>query len=567
VKDLEAAEFLSRAVKGNALVADDVSVHRLMLSEVLSELGYQVFSAADGQQALTLFKQHSIDIVFLDVHMPVMDGYQAASEIKRLSGSRFIPVIFVTALNEVDASVKCIACGGDDILFKPIEHAVLKAKALGFERIKAVHQKISLLETQRQQEEILAERILSGAVANSQCADQELLIWLNSASTFSGDVVFAEYRPNGDIYALLGDFTGHGLRAAIGAMPVAEVFRSMTRKGYSAEALLQQINRRLHRLLPTGMFLAATFVELSFQQRSIGVWNGGMPDLLIVDGVGDTLRQRVPASSIALGIQAQLDIHLTTLEWTVNDHILLFSDGILDAVNLAGEMFGEARLLQAITDKAEQISYIASVQKHLSAFCQGAEQADDISLVEIPNLLARPHPKQSEAYAARPLAKAQWQWQIELDVLSLKSLNPVPLFMNTLDELKVNQVDRNTLFTVVGELFNNAFEHGVLQLDSSIKHSADGFEEYYRLRKQRVEQLNQGWVKLAIRYDGSSEVGQFTIDIADSGTGFDEALVTGQAKPSHYYGRGLHIVRSLCQQLSFSQSGSKVTAVYCCQSE
>ncbi len=566
MKDTESAEFLSRAVKGNALVADDVFVHRLLLSEVLSELGYQVFSAENGQQAIALFKQHPIDIVFLDVYMPVMDGYQAASEIKRLSGSRFIPVIFITALNEVDAAVKCIACGGDDILFKPVDHSVLKAKALGFERISALHQKISLLETHRQQEEILAERILSGAIANSQCADQELLIWLNSASTFSGDVVFAEYRPNGDIYTLLGDFTGHGLRAAIGAMPVAEIFRNMTRKGYSGEALLQQINHRLYRLLPTGMFLAATFVELSFQQKSVRVWNGGMPDLLIVDGQQHVLRQRVPANSIALGIQAEIDIHFSSFAWTPYDHVLLFSDGVLDALNQAGEMFGEARLLQALSAKVEQSSYIAAVQQCLGEFCQGAEQADDISLVEIPNLLAKPQALLDQNYAARPLAKAQWQWQLTLDALSLKAINPVPLFMNTLDELKTNQVDRNTLFTVVGELFNNAFEHGVLQLDSSMKHSAEGFETYYRLRKQRLEQLKQGWVRLAICYDGSGN-GIFTIDIADSGVGFDEAEVIKQAKQSYYYGRGLHIVRSLCQQLSFSENGSRAKAVYCCQSE
>ncbi len=64
MKDQDAAQFLSHAVIENALVADNVLMHRLLLGEVLSELGYQVFSAAYGQQPLTLFKQHSIDIIF-----------------------------------------------------------------------------------------------------------------------------------------------------------------------------------------------------------------------------------------------------------------------------------------------------------------------------------------------------------------------------------------------------------------------------------------------------------------------------------------------------------------------
>ncbi|WP_406609144.1 SpoIIE family protein phosphatase [Agarivorans sp. JK6] len=562
--EVDTLSFLNKAVKGTALVVDDTRINRLLLGKILSDIGYQVVFAEHGREAVELFQQQDIDIVFMDVLMPVMDGYQATAEIKRLSTQKFTPVLFVTAQNEVDALVKCIACGGDDILFKPVHQAVLKAKALGFERTRAIYNEISRLHNQLQEEEELAERVFSSAVANSHCADQELLVSLDSASTFSGDVVFAEYRPNGDIHVLLGDFTGHGLRAAIGAMPVADIFRGMTRKGYTGEAILRQINRRLHRLLPTGMFMAGIFVELSLQQKSLTVWNGGMPELLVYNTQQQSIRERLRSESIPLGIQNEVELNLKTLPWLPYDHVVLLSDGVTEALSVSGEMFGEQRLINAITDKASHPSFIASIQHALEGFCEGAEQLDDISMVEVPDLLNRPNQQAADTYNAGPLAAGQWSWQLELDATSLKKFTPIPLLMTTLQELSVHQTDRNILFTVVSELFNNAFEHGVLGLDSAIKTSASGFEEYYRQRKRRAKKLTEGSVSIAIEFDGK-QTRQFTIQVADSGNGFEASQTAEKSAEQQYSGRGLRLVESLCESMTFNQQGNCVTAVYRCQ--
>ncbi|MDO6688120.1 MULTISPECIES: fused response regulator/phosphatase [unclassified Agarivorans] len=556
--------FLNKAVKGTALVVDDTRINRLLLGKILGDIGYQVVHAENGEEAVEVFKQQPVDIVFMDILMPVMDGYQATTEIKKLCGSKFVPVLFVTAQNEVDALVKCIASGGDDILFKPVHQAVLKAKALGFERTKAIYNEISRLHNQLQEEEELAERVFSSAVANSYCADRELLVSLNSASTFSGDVVLAEYRPNGDIHLLLGDFTGHGLRAAIGAMPVADIFRGMTRKGYTADAILRQINKRLHRLLPTGMFMAGTFVEASLQQKSLTVWNGGMPELLIYNTQQQAMRERLISESLPLGIQTTVELNLKTIPWLPNDHIVLLSDGVTEAVNIEGEMFGEQRLEAAFNSRSGQPSFIACIQQQLERFCNGAEQLDDISMVEIPDLLNRPNAEAASTFAGSNQPRGKWRWQLCLDVNSLQQFTPIPLLMTTLQELSVHQTDRNILFTIVSELFNNAFEHGVLGLESSIKTSAEGFEEYYRQRKRRAKQLSEGWVNITIDFDGQASR-QFTIEVSDSGKGFDLSKTATNDPAQQYSGRGLKLVESLCESLDVLDKGTKVSVIYRCQ--
>ena len=77
-------------------------------------------------------------------------------------------------------------------------------------------------------------------------------------SIFNGDLLLATRTPSGSMYVMLGDFTGHGLPAAIGAIPVAEVFYGMANKGFSIAAIVAETNRKLRAILPTEVFFSKT---------------------------------------------------------------------------------------------------------------------------------------------------------------------------------------------------------------------------------------------------------------------------------------------------------------------
>ncbi len=98
---------------------------------------------------------------------------------------------------------------------------------------------------------------------------------------FNGDVVLAARNPAGSMYVLLGDFTGHGLTASIGAMPLAEIFYGMTQKGFLLGDVLRECNRKLKEILPVGYFCCATMVDFNFQKGTVEVWSGGLPDAYI----------------------------------------------------------------------------------------------------------------------------------------------------------------------------------------------------------------------------------------------------------------------------------------------
>ncbi len=118
-----------------ALIVDDELTNRLILRSLLKKQGYQTLEAENGEQAVKLYQQEMPQIIFMDVMMPIMDGYSATREIKSLAGKKFVPVIFLTAMTDENSLQACIDAGGDDFLVKPYDRFLLQSKIQAMQRI------------------------------------------------------------------------------------------------------------------------------------------------------------------------------------------------------------------------------------------------------------------------------------------------------------------------------------------------------------------------------------------------------------------------------------------------
>src|SRR5947209_13965326 len=110
------------------LVADDNSMIRIMLSRYITKLGYQATLAENGRQALEKLQAEPFDLVLLDVQMPEMDGYQVLEQLKADPHLRDIPVIMISAVEELESVVRCIELGAQDYLPKPFNPVLLRAR-------------------------------------------------------------------------------------------------------------------------------------------------------------------------------------------------------------------------------------------------------------------------------------------------------------------------------------------------------------------------------------------------------------------------------------------------------
>ncbi len=110
------------------LIVDDNEVNRDLLARRIRREGYEVRVACDGFEALEVVRSESLDLILLDIMMPQMNGYQVLEALKYDPVLRYIPVIMISAVNDLDSVVRCIELGAEDYLSKPFNPVLLKAR-------------------------------------------------------------------------------------------------------------------------------------------------------------------------------------------------------------------------------------------------------------------------------------------------------------------------------------------------------------------------------------------------------------------------------------------------------
>ncbi|MBL9216509.1 MAG: hybrid sensor histidine kinase/response regulator [Opitutaceae bacterium] len=179
------------------LIVDDTPANLSVLVDTLSEAGYQLMVAEDGEDALAQTARTKPDLILLDVMMPGLDGFETCRQLKEQPGTRDIPVIFMTALNETAEKVKAFSSGAVDYITKPIQHEEALARI-------GTHLTIRRLRRELEQQLALKERfmriashdlrnplcliLVSGELARRKGASPEVAEYLESIHASAGQM-------------------------------------------------------------------------------------------------------------------------------------------------------------------------------------------------------------------------------------------------------------------------------------------------------------------------------------------------------------------------------------------
>lgn len=552
------------------LIAEDNDSDRLILRAIVRKQGHEVITARNGVEAVDAFSREQPHLVLLDAVMPGMDGLEAAQRIKALAGEALVPIIFLTSLSDADELARCLEVGGDDFLPKPYNRTILAAKINAFNRMRLMH------ETLQQQRDLIqgrndrlvheqstARRVFDN-IAHSGCLDAPNIRYLMSAkSIFNGDVLFASPKPAGGFHLFLGDFTGHGLPAAIGAVPLAEIFYGMTVKGFGIGDILREINAKMHRILPTGLFCCAAMVDFNLHTRQMEVWNGGLPEgyLLHKEGGPTVLRSR----HVPLGVLSPERFSVACERYTLDlgERTLFFSDGLLEAARADGEMFGLNRFRRVLEGCQNIDVAFDEVSAAVREFLSDDGERDDVTLVEVAmvpeNMFrgTRPFPDQP---ATGP---RHWSLSYEVGGETLRDFNPIPLLLQICTQVPGLRLHSGAIYTILTELFSNALEHGILKLSSQLKDSTEGFSVYYSEREKRLKNLESDSIRFDIQHVPFSDGGHLHIAVKDTGDGFDRATQASSVRgESLYGGRGIPLLHALCEEVEWYDQGSHIAVIY-----
>lgn len=563
-----------------ALIVDDDPVNRKLLKAILKKEGYIPLEVENGEAAIVAFNRERPDIILMDIMMPIMNGYDAARKIKEASVDRFVPIIFLTAVTDEEALSRCVESGGDDFLTKPYHRVILKAKISAMERIRSLYttlnrqkHELEIYRANIQHELEFAEHIFQNITTKGALDLQYLRFWTSSMSMsmFNGDLMLTARKPAGGIHLLLCDFTGHGLPAAVGALPVSDVFVAMTERGFSMPDIITEMNRKLKRELPTGFFCAAAFVDVDVTQGTIAVWNAGLPPIVLLDRKRNIFRS-VKSGDLPLGIidKPVNREAIQVVEITSELRLFMYTDGLIETANESGELFGQERLNDCFKSAPHESTILDYIQQTVEGFRGQSQQADDISAVQLNCFEAqRDVPDEAKSLVGpQKVIAAEWSVRFDLTAQVLKDINPVPMILNLMRHLRLPDDHRKRIFTVLTELYTNALDHGLLGLSSTLKSTPEGFAMYYRERERRMAQLRDGHATIRIQQTVEGAGYALRVSLTDSGPGFDVEHVLQKKKnvepvettvPS---GRGITLVKSLCQGLIYRDGGRTAEAVY-----
>lgn len=371
------------------LVVDDYKMNRELLVSYLGRKNHHVIEAESGDEALDVCRQMAPDLILMDIMMPGLNGYETVKAIRELEKEVHIPIIFVSAIKAEDGMKEAVSSGGDDYISKPVNFEILDAKISSHARVLEINTQLNKAVKELQgynrklyEEQCLVEHIFSHALNNS-CFDPEFLNYRNRpCELFDGDVILAERSGKGDLYVLVADFTGHGLHAAVGALPVCQVFFTMARKGLDIQSIVNEINKNLNMLFPPNMFMCASVMQMDQNAENLKIWIGGMPVTVLRNQ--KTGENRILQSQhMPLGIlkEEEFDDAIEEIALSGAEKLYLLSDGIVETKNADNIEYGVDRFISKLSEAHDDILDV--VFDDVDDFRGDLVQQDDLTLVEV----------------------------------------------------------------------------------------------------------------------------------------------------------------------------------------
>ena len=380
--DLSDAEL-----KGDILIVDDMPVNLRLLSHMLTEQGYKVRSVINGQMALTAIRAAPPDLVLLDINMPGMNGYEVSERLKVDEQTRDIPIIFISALDELQDKVKAFSVGGLDYITKPFQFEEVLARVETHLDLRRLQKQLQEANRRFEQELALAGRVQTSFLPDApEIAGWQLAVTLKPARETSGDFYDINPLPDGQLGIVVADVVDKGVGAAL-YMSLTWILLRTYAAEYPTrpELVLSAVNRRMITDAHTNQFVTTFYGILDPSSGTLVYANAGHNPPHLLRGRGDEKAHRLTGTGLPLGIFDDVSWDQEIVQLSPGDSLVLYTDGVTEAQNSERLLFGEHRLLECLhAHRGQSARDIQnSILAEVSEFVGEAPQLDDITLAVI----------------------------------------------------------------------------------------------------------------------------------------------------------------------------------------
>lgn len=411
------SEIIHQKITGHILVVDDNENNRNLLFSQLTREGYTISMAVDGRQALEMITEKEYDLILLDLLMPEIDGYQVLENIKQNEKKKHIPVIMISALDDIENVIRCIEIGAEDYLPKPFNKTLLRARiGASLEKKILRDREIEYLKKLNQELDKGREMQLNFLPAKPlEIPNWEIASFFKPARQVAGDFYDTFKLANNDVVLVLADVCDKGVGAAL----FMGLFRSLIRifsQKYIIEGDVQDI-LSAHKPLETGWissdidtnithlnalqsvsltnnYVADNHGELGmFATMFVGILNsetglltyinGGHESLIVTDSQGNT-KHKLNSTGPAVGMMPGITFNFKQIYLESEDILFGNTDGVTDARSVNREFFHQKRLNSILQQPCNSVQIlINTIKDNVLEHIGTADQFDDITMLAI----------------------------------------------------------------------------------------------------------------------------------------------------------------------------------------
>lgn len=382
-------------LSGRVLIVDDDAENRDMLSRRLNREGLDAEAVADGLEALAALGSKAFDVVLLDVMMPVVDGYEVLRQVKANPFTRDVPVIMISALDELNSVIRCIEAGAEDYLPKPFDPTLLRARlsaSLEKKRLRDAEQRylleIETVQTRLQGELQEAARYVRSIIPSPQPGPPQT-DWRYAPSTELGGDAFGYHWIDSDYFAIyLLDVCGHGVGPALLSVAATNVLRSGSLPNTDFRdpaAVLSALNNAFPMERQNNMYFTIWYGVYHSPTRLLHYASGGHPPALLVPlpGTGDRQPKRLQTHGLIVGVMPDSIYSAGVEEIPEGATLLVFCDGCYEVRDSSGEMMGFEEFEDFMAKNATQKDGLECLENWLRERHGEGPLDDDFSILRV----------------------------------------------------------------------------------------------------------------------------------------------------------------------------------------
>ncbi len=368
------------------LIVDDTPANLRLLSQMLVDRGHGIRAVTSGERALASARMSLPDLVLLDIKMPEMNGYEVCLQLKADPATHDVPVIFISALDELQDKVQAFSVGGVDYVTKPFQLEEVVARVETHLTLRRLQKQLESANRKMARELALAGEVQASFLPSRlpEIPGWDLAVTLQPARETSGDFYDIWPFSDGKLGILIADVVDKGVGAALYMVLSWALIRTYAAE-YPAqpELVLRSTNRSLVLDTTAEQFVSVFYGVLDPATGVLKYGNAGhCPPHVLRAGNGRAL-ESLGRTGMLLGIIEDEEWGSSSAELAPGDGLVLYTDGITEATDAQDVLFGKERLLRTLGAplgrSAREIQ--DSVLVALNDFVGDTIQADDMALM------------------------------------------------------------------------------------------------------------------------------------------------------------------------------------------